>query len=758
MTEPTTAQALEAARRFHAAGDAPRASALYRKILQSEPNHPEALHLLGILTSQLGRQEAALELIERAIAADPLAAVYRVDLGVVLDAMGREDQAIAAFRLAIELQADLAPAHVNLGHALSRRKQWPETIAAYRAAAAIRPDDPQIHNNLGAALYAAGQVDPAITEFRKALELKPDNAHAMNNLGNALLMKGEVDRAITVYQSAVNLKPDLIDAQMNLAGALNRVGRRDEAMAVNLHIAEVRPDHAQAHLAVGDGYYAQGHWDEAIESYRRAIALRPGDSHLHNSLGHALMARNDLDGAAAAYRGAIELQPDSAVGYNNLGVVLKEQGRLDESLDCCDKAQACAPGSAMIHSNRIYLLSFHPGYDPAALAREQQRWNELHARPLRSSIQPHHNDPSPDRRLRIGYVSPDLRQHVVGQNLLPLLSQHDHESFQVFCYSSTARPDAFTEQLRPYADFWRNVAKRTDEDLAGIIREDQIDILVDLSAHMAHNRLLVFARKPAPVQVTYLGYCASTGLETMDYRLSDPYLDPLDTDLSLYSEKTIRLPETYWCYGGAGPTPDPSPPPSAAAGYVTFGCLNNFAKASSTAQDLWADVLQAVPNSRMIIHSYQGSHLDEVRRRFAAKGVAPERLEFIGKQPWSKYVATYGRIDIALDPTPWNGGITTCDALWMGVPVVSLVGQTAVGRGGKSILSNIGLGELAARRPRQYVQAAVALAESPARLAELRETLRQRMLTSPLTNARRFARNVEKAYREMWRQWCETRR
>ncbi len=289
------------------------------------------------------------------------------------------------------------------------------------------------------------------------------------------------------------------------------------------------------------------------------------------------------------------------------------------------------------------------------------------------------------------------------------------------------------------------------------IRRDGIDILVDLSLHMAHNRLLVFARKPAPLQATWLGYCASTGLETIDYRLSDPYLDPPETDLSVYSEQTLRLPETWWCYGCAGPTPEPSPPPSDRAGYVTFGCLNNFAKVSPGSLDLWAEILNAVPRSRMIIHSYPGSHLDGVRQRFAASGVSADRLEFVAKLPWTQYVQTYGRIDIALDPFPYGGGITTCDALWMGVPVVSLAGQTAVGRGGKSILSNLGLPELVARRPKQYVQTAVTLAQSPARLAELRRTMRHRMLTSPLMNARRFARNVENAYRQMWKQWCLSR-
>ena len=266
---------------------------------------------------------------------------------------------------------------------------------------------------------------------------------------------------------------------------------------------------------------------------------------------------------------------------------------------------------------------------------------------------------------------------------------------------------------------------------------------------MSNNRLLTFARQPAPVQVTYLAYCASSGMDAINYRISDPNLDPADSDLSLYSEETIRLPETYWCYNPAGPTPEPSPPPSQSTGHITFGCLNNFAKVSPGSLDLWAEILRSLPNSKMIIHAYPGSHVDATRTRFQQNGVSPDRLEFVAKLPWADYLQTYARIDIALDPFPYGGGITTCDALWMGVPVVSLIGQTAVGRGGKSILTNLSLPELAARRPRQYVQTALALANSPARLQELRNTLRHKMLTSPLMNARKFTRNIETAYRNL---------
>jgi predicted O-linked N-acetylglucosamine transferase (SPINDLY family) len=311
-----------------------------------------------------------------------------------------------------------------------------------------------------------------------------------------------------------------------------------------------------------------------------------------------------------------------------------------------------------------------------------------------------------------------------------------------------------TSQFRENADCWRDIAGVSDAQAARQIREDRIDILVDLALHSADNRLLVFARKPAPVQVTYLGYCGSTGLSVMDYRLSDPYLDPPDADLSHYSEKTVRLPRSYWCYQPGGATPVPSPSPALQNGFVTFGCLNNFAKVSSAAIDLWARILAELPDARMVIHSRAGAHLNRAVRRFEELGINRDRLRFAGWQPWTDYLATYSQIDIALDPLPHGGGITTCDALWMGVPVVSLSGQTAAGRGGRSILCNLGLPELVAFTSEQYLQIAVDLARDVERLDHLRRGIRARMLASPLMDAPQFARDVEAAYRQMWRRWC----
>jgi len=291
--------------------------------------------------------------------------------------------------------------------------------------------------------------------------------------------------------------------------------------------------------------------------------------------------------------------------------------------------------------------------------------------------------------------------------------------------------------------------------LAQLIREDQIDILVDLTMHTAWNRMLLFARKPAPVQVTYLAYCSTTGLDTMDYRLTDPHLDPPGTNDAYYSEESIRLPETYWCYSADEPSPQIGPLPALNAGEVTFGCLNNFCKVSPDTLDLWIQLLRVTPKSRLILHAHEGSHRQRVWDLLDHQGIDPRRLKFVGRVPLSEYFKLYNQIDVGLDPFPCNGGTTTCDALRMGAAVVTLAGRTAVGRAGVSVLRNIGLPELIAETPQQYVQIATDLAQDLPRLAELRRTLRARMQASPLMDAPRFARNIEAAYRLMWRNWCQ---
>jgi predicted O-linked N-acetylglucosamine transferase (SPINDLY family) len=353
-------------------------------------------------------------------------------------------------------------------------------------------------------------------------------------------------------------------------------------------------------------------------------------------------------------------------------------------------------------------------------------------------------------------VSADLRDHVVGWNLLPLLLSRDPAFAELFCYSDVLSPDGMTDKLRACFDVWRHTAGLSHARLAELVQRDAIDILVDLSLHTAGNRLLAFARKPAPIQVTYLGYCGTTGMDSIDYRISDPHMDPADADLTCYAETTVRLPQSYWCYRPGGPTPEVAALPADARGRITFGCLNNFAKVSPGALDAWAGILLRVPRSRLLLHVPPGDYREKTLARLIHRGVAREALEFLPRQPWDQYVQVYNSMDIALDPFPFGGGITSCDALWMGVPLVSLAGKTAVGRGGASILNNIALPELLAQDVDQYVRIAAELANDLPRLRHLRTRLRTRMQDSPLMDAPAMAKDLEQAYRRMWVRWCES--
>jgi predicted O-linked N-acetylglucosamine transferase (SPINDLY family) len=535
----------------------------------------------------------------------------------------------------------------------------------------------------------------------------------------------------------------------------HQAGRLAEAEAIYRQILAAEPRHADSLHLLGVIGGQVGRMDVAIELTRQAIALAPGIPAYHYNLAEAHRVAGQFDQAIAVYRQAIALKPKFPEARSGLSIALRFTGRLDEAIAVCHQNIASNPESAEANSDLILALNYHPGWNARAIAGEQQRWNVEHGEPLRQFIRPHSNDRTPDRRLRIGYVSGDFREHPVGYNMLPLLARHDHDHFEAFCYAEAARPDGLTDRFRSTAHRWRSSVGLSDEQLAAQIREDRIDILVDLALHTAKNRLLVFARKPAPVQVTFAGYPGSTGLTAIDYRLSDPYLDPPGIDESIYSEKTVRLPHSFWCYDplDCGDLPVNNLP-AQSNGYITFGCLNNFCKVNDPVLRLWASVLRAVPSSRLILLAPDGSHRQHTLELLREEGIAFERIEFVSQQPRRKYLELYHRLDLGLDTLPYNGHTTSLDSFWMGVPVVTLVGQTIVGRAGLSQLTNLNLPELIASTLEQHVQIATDLAGDLPRLASLRRTLRHRMETSPLMDAPRFARDVEAAFRSMWRSWC----
>lgn len=471
-----------------------------------------------------------------------------------------------------------------------------------------------------------------------------------------------------------------------------------------------------------------------------------------NLAGGLLRRLGRMAEAEAALRQAVALSPDSAALLSNWGNVLKDIGDLDGALACFRRAVEADPADAIAHGNLLYTLSFKLD-DGKVLLEEGRRWDQRHARSLRPEVRRYANDFSPDRRLRIGYVSGDFRDHCQTLFTVPLLSHHDRSAVEVLGYSSVERPDGFTDRLRSLADGWRDVTALSDAALAERVREDRVDVLIDLEMHMANGRPLLFARQPAPVQIAWLAYPATTGMSAYDAVLTDPRLVPPGSEAD-YVEPVVRLPDTFWCYDPLTEEPEPNDLPALSNGHVTFGCLNAPCKVTDDAIALWARVLRAVPRSRLIVMAPQSPHRRRIQERFAAAGVAPGSVEFVPFQRRADYLRTYHRIDVALDTFPYNGHTTSLDAAWMGVPVVSRVGRTAVARAGLSQLHHLDLTELAAATDDGFVAAATALATDLPRLSALRADLRFRFDGSPLRDGRRFARGIEAACRSLWRDAC----
>jgi protein O-GlcNAc transferase len=738
---------------YRSLGRFDEAVASFRRALELKPDYPEAHNNLANALLGRGRLDEAVAACHHALRLKPGYPEAHNNLGAALAGQGRLDEAIAAYRRALELKPDFPEACNNLGAALAGKGRLDEAIAAYRRALEFKPGYPEALNNLGNAFRERGQLDEAAAAYRRALQFRPGYPEAYNNLGNALRDLAQFDEAIAAYRRALEVRPDYPEAYNNLGNALRGRGQCDEAMTAYRRALELRPDYPEAHNNLGLALSDAGHIDEAIAAYRRAIQFKPDFPVAHYNLGAALAGQRLPDEAVVAYRRALELKPDYAEAHNNLGITLKDLGQLDEAIAAFHRSIQSGNERPDALGNLIYTLHFHPGYSGRMISEEHQRWNRQFADPLKRLILSHSNDPATAGRLRIGYVSPEFRDHVTGRYLLPLFKSHDHRDFEILCYSGVTRADALTEEFRRCADRWRSTVSVSDEALAEMIRQDGVDILVDLTQHMAGNRLTMFARKPAPVQVSFAGYPDSTGLETIEYRISDRYLEGNSPDGQTGRHERVSMIDSFWCYDPCGIEVEVNGLPARESGGITFGSLNNFCKVNAGVLSLWARVLGSVAGSRLIILAGEGSHRRRTVDALEREGVEARRVEFVEFRPRREYLELYHRLDVALDTFPSNGHTTSLDALWMGVPVVSLVGDTPVSRAGLSQLTNLGLPELVARSEDEYVVIAKRLAGDLPRLAALRSTLRDRMKVSVLMDAPRFARNIEAAYRAIWERW-----
>jgi protein O-GlcNAc transferase len=671
-------------------------------------------------------------------------------------AAGRLDAAEAGYRAILQKEPRHAPSLHGRGVIAYQTGHSALAVELIGRAIEVEPGIAAFRANLGNALKALGRLDQAAASYRQALALDPADHVSLNNLANLLQAEGLGEEAVSCYRRALALRPGDPVLHNNLANALAGAGRRDAAILAYQEALKLRPDYAEAHYNLANVRAEDGDLDAAVAGYQAAIAANPNHLSARNQLGAALRQAGRYAEAIACYEQVLALDSGNAEAHSNLGRVYMLQGRLAEAGAEYEQALRLMPEYRQARVNQ--LLWFNYSDPPAeAIFDAHRAWAELVEREI-PPPKPHLNTRDPERRLRVGYVSPDFRAHSVASYLLPIVRNHDRKAVEIYCYADVRRPDALTAQFKDLADQWRAIDGATPAEIAEQVRRDGVDILVDLAGHLAPRILPAFAHRAAPVQVSWIGYVNTTGLKAMDYRLVDAVTDPPGRADALATERLVRLPNGFCCFEPPVDAPRIGPPPWLATGRVTFGSFSPPAKLGDRVVQAWSAILARLPQSRLLLKAAAfddagaQSHLLE---RFERNGVPAERVTLMG---WvdgaADHLSLYGQIDVALDPFPHNGYTTTCEALWMGVPVITLVGERHVARISASFLTRVGLPELIAKDVTGYVDTAVELSSSFERLAELRHSLRQRMAASPLCDAATIVRDVEAAYRGMWRRWC----
>ncbi|MGI9342152.1 MAG: tetratricopeptide repeat protein [Gammaproteobacteria bacterium] len=622
----------------------------------------------------------------------------------------------------------------------------------------------EAHSALGGIALQAGQIDAAVTHFSRAIEIDARQPGGHQGLGIAYFNLRQYDEALVCFRRAADLDRRNPAAHNNLGNACKQAGQLRNALRSYRKAIAVSPKYLPAYINLADLLGKQRQHKAAVKAYRKA--LRVGDdtpenqanlAMLHHRLGLALRELDRTDEAISSYRDAIARQPDFALAHNSLGGALLARNELQDAMTCFRTALAHEPAFSRVHSNILLTMNYVADATQQQIYDESQKFDTQHAAALRERA-PFHNSKSRKKTLRVGYLSPDFREHSVAHFTRTLLGTHNREVVEVYCYADVEKPDDLTGQFQAQADHWLAIDDLPDEEVAARIRQDGIDILVDLAGHTSNNRLMVFARKPAPIQVNWLGYPNTTGMRAIDYRLTDAIADPPGEADRLHVEKLVRLERGFLCYQTTEMVPAVAPPPSRARGYVTFGSFNMIRKVSPDVVRAWSSILRSVAGSRILLKS--NALEDEGTRTrlldaFGAHEIDPDRIELVNAVPSrSDHLELYSRIDIGLDPFPYNGTTTSFEAIWMGVPVVCLRGDRHAARVGASIMHHIGLPDLVADSEDDYVHLAQSLAGDAERLAALRNMLRPQLLDSVLMDVTGFAESLEDAYRKMWITYC----
>jgi protein O-GlcNAc transferase len=650
---------------------------------------------------------------------------------------------------------DTADRLIAQGNRAEAEGRLSEACTLYREAVAAAPVYGRAHLNLGIGLEAAGDAGAAIEAYEAALSLDSRDAPSMYNLARLMSARGDPGRAEALLQSALQVRPAFPEALVVLSNVHDSQGRLDAAEAAIRGALEQRPEYAGAWYNLGDILAKKARLRDAEAALRRAVGVDPRYADAWCRLGDVLSELGRLEDAEECLRRTLAIDPSSVRAHRLLGNVLRRQFRIPEALKLFEAARALAPESFAFDPMELFTLAAFDGISEEEFFARHRRFGAR----LENAVPPRFkfaNARDPGRRLRVGYVSGDFRFHPVTLFLIPVLERHDRSAWEVHCYSTTTDKDEVTAHVLGKSDAWRDCSRMSDTELADLIHRDGIDVLVDLSGHTGIPCLNVFAQQPSPVQLTWLGYLNTTGLTRIQYRLCDAYTDPPGMTEHVHTETLIRLPHSQWCYRPFLLMDHAREPPLRKNGFVTFGSFNSPNKISETTLGLWCELLEAVPDARLLVVGIpEGRGRERLLRDFTANGVSASRITLVGKLALTEYFRRFDSVDIVLDTTPYSGGTTTCDALWAGVPVVTAPGQRPLSRSAASILSTVGLSDWIAADRDDYVRRAARFAREPETLAGLRRSLRRTMRGSPLMDEARFVRDLEAAYRTVWRAWCE---
>ncbi|MBF0194977.1 MAG: tetratricopeptide repeat protein, partial [Magnetococcales bacterium] len=701
-------------------------------IIKAIPNHIDAINLLGVVAQNVNRHELAIEQFLKAIEIDNSRALLHYNLATSLYTLGQRDAAIKALKFALEKEPENSQvtnflnfvlnnsiqkndngnredvsqealqqgisfhqsgridnaikcyqkslkynpensaAISNMGVALQTKGDFKQAIAYYQKALSINPNDAESNSNLGVALQELNQLDNAINSYKKAIAINPNFDDAYFNLGNILKTQGKLEQATASYQKAISINPSLADAHYNLGNVMRDQGVLDAAVNSYKKAIFIKADYAEALSNLGAILTEQGNVSEAVTCIQKAIYIKPAYAAAHNNLGITLRKQGRLDESAISLNKAIAYQPDFSDALHNLGNICQDQGNLAEAITYYKKAISIKPDYVESHSTLIFCIDQSSDVKTDHFQLERERWNNQHAKGLQNSWLPFKNIRDPERVIRIGYVGADFKHHSAASIFSSVLLYHDPNKFQIFCYAGNTEEDDLTELFKSKSTGWLSTTHINDATLANKIREDEIDILVDLAGHTKGNRLLTFARKPAPIQITAWGYPHGTKMAAMDYLFADPIFIP-QSERKKYVEQIIDLPCVIHLNSNIH-FPEITQLPASQNGYITFGAFNRVVKYNDEVYALWADILNRIATAKLLLKTGKHDspkHLDKIRNIFQKHGVSPERIILMGNTAKQEHLKTHNQIDIMLDPFPHNGGMTTLESLRMGVPVLT---------------------------------------------------------------------------------------